>query len=192
MRPDLVAVLAMVVPGRSARLCLTADQKRAFRDRDGRIALAVVRHLVAARRSAGFLSRGAADTFPLTDAGIQRVAGRLGDQVGIKRCREMRRRLIAAGIIEAVGSYRRAYSLRVPSGFRVLLYRLAVAATATGRRVRGAPHLPASVGRGGLVKRPRWWEHPLFGTPDGLPPPGISRRVARRMRSRDEVEQSWC
>ena len=46
------------------------------------------------------------------------------------------------------------------------------------------------VGRGRTVKpRRAWrfWEHELFGTPDGRPPPGVSPARPRRMRSADEL-----
>lgn len=49
VRPNLADVLAAITPGRVVRLDLTPEQRRAFRDRDGRIALDVVRHLLGAR-----------------------------------------------------------------------------------------------------------------------------------------------
>jgi hypothetical protein len=51
-RPSLGAVLAAVAPGRTARLSLTAAQKRKLGDRDGQLALDVVRHVLGARVAA--------------------------------------------------------------------------------------------------------------------------------------------
>jgi hypothetical protein len=48
-RPNLADVLAAIRLGSVIRLSLSDEQKRAFRDTDGQIALTVVRHLLAAR-----------------------------------------------------------------------------------------------------------------------------------------------
>jgi hypothetical protein len=127
--------------------------------------------------------------FPLTDAFIAAVAARLGDRIGIKRARALRRRLEAAGVIETAGSYRPDYSSQPGAGtFRVVVWRLAAAA----RGLRRARTCRASVGSRARVKAVRWWATGLFGTHDGRPPPemrgrtGAARRK-RRWRSLDET-----
>lgn len=180
--PNLQDVLAAVFPGRVVRLALTPEQKRALRDSDGQLALDVVRHLLGARAAAA----PARDRFPLTEATFQAVALKLGRAAGIKRCRVMLRRLRDARVLERAGSYRQRYRTLGVSGYRVALYRLgAVVASLTHKR---------SVGRGRAVKggrRPRWWQHPLFGDASGRPPPGLTKRAAARMRSLDELESGW-
>lgn len=175
--PTLAEVLAAVRPGRTRRIALTNAQKSAFRDRDGTIALDVVRHLLGARHTLSSPTR-----FPLTERTFQAVARRLGHTVGIKRCRAMLRRLRAAKVLAPAGSYRTRYtSTAAPSGWCVRLVRLAVPfaplrvqrAVGTNGSVKGDPH-------------PRWWEHALFGTPDGRPPPGFSPERLARMKSHDE------
>jgi len=47
--PDLQNVLAGVLRGRVAYICLIREQKRALCDPEGRIALDVLRHLLGAR-----------------------------------------------------------------------------------------------------------------------------------------------
>jgi hypothetical protein len=88
-------------------------------------------------------------------------------------------------VLESAGSYRQRYrSSAARSGFRVPLFRLGASATAKRR---------ASVGKRTRVKRTRpvrWWAHPLFGEPNGRPPPHIGLAAARRMRSLDECFQS--
>ncbi len=84
------------------------------------------------------------------------------------------------------GSYRQPYRNRAGStGYRVPLLRL----TAPLRAALRAPHnWKRPVGKRPRVKRARWWEHVLFGTADGRPPPDIGLRRACRMRSLDELE----
>ncbi len=177
--PHLQNVLASVVRGRVARLCLTPAQAKSLRDPEGRIALDVLRHLLGARPLVP-------EHFPLTEQAFQAVANKLGYVVGQKRCRRMVKSLITSGVIRRCGHYRQPYrNSAARSGFRVGLYKL-------GRRLR-APRLATRkrpVGRPGLVKadsRLRWWQHPLFGDILGLPPPEIPRSSARRMKSLDEV-----
>ena len=164
MRPNLRDVLDAVRPGRVVRLALTREQKQALRDTDARLALNVVRHLIAARADS-LAPEHPRDTFPLTEPTFQAVALRLGTRVGIKRSRNLIRRLQAAHVIDQAGSYRQPYHVRGASGYRVKLYRLTVALSAVLRRKR-------AVGKGVQVKRdsrPHWWQHPLFGTPTGCP-----------------------
>jgi len=137
----------------------------------------VLRALLRARRATG-----QAATFPLTEDTFQAIARRLGHQVGDKRARATIKRCIALGVIEDAGSYRQTYKASASrSGFRVPLFRLRVASA----------RLQASVGKRRAVKRSRpvrWWAHPLFGEPNGRPPPHLALEAARRMRSIDEFE----
>jgi hypothetical protein len=102
-KPSLAGVLASIVPGRVARRDLEGEQKRALRDHEGPLALDVLRHLLGAR-AASVRPRSAPAPFPLTEQTFQAVATRLGHQVGIKRSRALRRRLVAAGVIREGGS----------------------------------------------------------------------------------------
>jgi hypothetical protein len=173
----LEQVLANIVPGRGQRLRLNEKQRRGLKDRDGRIALQVLRALLRARRATG-----QAATFPLTEDALQAIAAKLGHKVGDKRARAIIKRCAALGVTEDAGSYRQTYKASASrSGFRVPLFRLRVASA----------RLQASVGKRPLVKRSkavRWWAHPLFGEPNGRPPPQLGLRAASRMRSIDELE----
>ena len=80
-KPNLADVLAAFTPGCATRLTLSAEQKHALRDRDGQLALDVVRHLLGARAAVT-----ASGSFPLTEATFQTIARKLGQRVGIKRC----------------------------------------------------------------------------------------------------------
>jgi hypothetical protein len=180
--PRIGDVLAGVVTGRVACVCLTPEQKRALRDPDGRIAVDVLRHLLGARPLTP-------ERFPLTEQAFQGVARRLGYVLGQKRCRRMVKRLLASSVIVRCGHYRQPYrSSAARSGFHVRLYKL-------GRQLR-SPRLATRkrpVGKRVLVKADsctRWWQHPLFGDILGLPPPEIPRLWARRMKSLDEVFQA--
>jgi hypothetical protein len=188
-KPTLADVLASVQTGRTIPLSLTPTQKSAFRDRDGRLALSVLRHLLGAR-AISVRPSTPRDLFPLTEATFQAIARRLGYRVGIKRSRQLLRRLTAAGVIASSGSYRQRYRNGPGStGFRVTLYRLKALvgfSSASSSRKR-------AVGRHSAVKRNphlRWWHHPLFGTPDGRPPPELTPRQ-RRLRSADERCATW-
>lgn len=176
--PHLEAVLARVVRGRVAYLVLSPEQKRALRDRDGQRALDVLRHLLGARGAIG-----APERFPLTEQAFQAVARRLGHELGQKRCRRLIARLKAAQVIAGSGQYRQPYRRSAArSGRKVVLHRLA-------RRLRPATR-KRPVGKRSAVKRrrrPRWWEHPLFGDLLQRPPPELPRAVAARMRSLDEL-----
>jgi hypothetical protein len=182
MSASLGDVLGAVVPGRVTRLSLTPEQRASLRDRDAQLGLDVLRHLLGARSA---ITATPGDRFPLTEATFQAVARKLGHEIGIKRSRAVLHRLVQVDVILPSGSYRQAYRRQGVSGFRVKL-RIG-AALAPLRRKR-------PVGRGGAVKAAgptRWWQHPLFGTLDGRPPPGYSRAQLRRMRSADEREPTW-
>jgi hypothetical protein len=175
--PPLEQVLANIVRGRGQRLRLSEKQRRELVDRDGRIALQVLRALRRARRTLGM-----AETFPLSEDAFQAIAQRLGHKVGDKRARAIIKRCVSLGVTESAGHYRQTYKASASrSGFRVPLFRLRV----TSAKCR------ASVGKRTSVKRSkavRWWAHPLFGEPNGRPPPQLGLRAAARMRSIDELE----
>jgi hypothetical protein len=177
--PSLEQVLANVRLGRVGYVATTPAQRRQLRDPDGRIALAVLNHLLGARPMTP-------ERFPLTEQAFQAVASRLGYVVGQKRCRTMIRRLLAAGVIGEAGQYRQPYrNTAARSGFCVRLFKL-------GRRLRQprSYRRKRPVGTRAAVKpvfRARWWQHPLFGDLLGLPPPHLPNRPARRMHSLDEV-----
>jgi hypothetical protein len=179
--PPLEQLLANVVRGRVAYLCLTPAQKRQFYDRDGKLALDVLRHLLGARAD----HRG---RFPLTEGGFQAVARRLGHEVGQKRSRALVKRLRAAGVTVGAGQYRQPYrDSGIRSGFRVALHRLGRLAARPVSKAKRPVGTPRSVKS---KIQPRWWRHPLFGDICGLPPPEIPRPTLRRMRSLDECFQS--
>jgi hypothetical protein len=118
--PNLLDVLAAVVPGRVARLNLTAEQKQAFRDHDGRVGLDVVRHLEGARIHLGCQP----GRFSLTEGAFQATARKLGHEIGQKRCRAVIHRLTTE-ILSPAGSYRQKYkNTGTRSGYRVKVYRL--------------------------------------------------------------------
>jgi hypothetical protein len=175
----LERVLGDVRRGKVAYLSLTAAQKRAFREPDGAVALDVVRHLLGARPATP-------KRFPLTEGAFQAVARKLGHEVAQKRCRHLIALLRDTGVIETAGHYRQPYrNSAARSGFCVLLFCRGCALRSV--RVRGAKR-QRPVGKGAPVKRNsrlRWWQHPLFGDPQGLPPPP----ELRRMKSLDEVFQ---
>jgi hypothetical protein len=192
--PNLEDVLAAIVRGRVARLRLDDAQKHALRDRDGQLALDVVRHLLGARHASVHPGEPPAP-FPLTEHCFAAVARALGRPAGIKRSRVLLRRLLAEGVLERAGLYRQAYrDAAGASGYRVPLYRLAAGAWGIARRLCGPPGLKRAVGRRAPVKRVpkrRWWQHELFGTPDGRPPPQLTRRQRRMWKSPDERMGTW-
>jgi hypothetical protein len=76
-KPLLDDVLANVTPGRSHRLHLSAEQKRALSDRDGRLARQALCALLRARERA-VAPRPPRDEFPLTEDALQAIAHKLG------------------------------------------------------------------------------------------------------------------
>ena len=164
------AVIAAVVLGRVVRLTLTSEQKRMLRDREGQLALHLLRHALAARAAACAPQTPPAD-FPFTTDFVHDLARTLDQPIGTKRARDLRRRLtdrlLAAHVIEHYGSYRQPDAYKAGDGtHRVTLYRLAVSVPGHVRaRKRRAPGTTsASVGSGRAVKP--WWKHPLFGFGD--------------------------
>jgi hypothetical protein len=177
----LEQVLGDVRRGRVAYLVLTREQNRALRDREGAIALNVLRHLLGARPMVP-------EGFPLTEGAFQAVAHRLGYAVGGKRCRKMIKRLRDAGVVGRAGQYRQPYrNSAVRSGFCVALHKLG-ARLRVARLTRRKHPVGSRVGVKGNP-RPRWWQHALFGDYWGRPPPEIPRLRLRRMTSLDEVFQ---
>jgi hypothetical protein len=198
VRPGLAAVLAAVTPGRTARLNLTELQKRSLGDSDGQLALDVLRHLLGARAAAAG-ETAPPIAFPLTEATFQAIARRRGRAVGIKRIRALLRRLVVVGVIEPTGSYRQAYRNSAgSSGYRVVLYTTgpgvlkAIVGTLAGRSARLRFQRPVGNVRAvKAYKRRRWWQHELFGTLDGRPPPGLTAKQRQRLHSADELEYTW-
>jgi hypothetical protein len=95
-----------------------------------------------------------------------------------------------------VGSYRGAYRVLQPSGFRVPMYRISGAVHTRSRlpssarpvrRPRSATAKASVAGSPSVKGQPwwgqPWWRHPLFGNPDGLPPPCVSETLLRRWKS---------
>lgn len=147
-------MLAAFRPGRVVSFELTREQKQALRDVDGKIALDVLRHLLGARQALK-----APERFPLTEQTIQAFRRKLGHKVGQKRCRELRRRLEAAGVIPTSGRYRQPYrNSAARSGFCVRLFKLP-------SRLPFLRQVKHPVGKRRPVKRRdglRWWQHPAL------------------------------
>src|SRR6266566_1514670 len=101
--PPLERVLANVVPGRDQRLRLSERQRRGLGDRDGRIALQVLRALVRARKATrnAPVKGSPAEPFPLTEDAFQAVARRLGHHVGDKRTRAVIKRCVSLKVLES-------------------------------------------------------------------------------------------
>jgi hypothetical protein len=196
VKPNFADVLAAVQRGRVVRLSLDADQKAAFRDPDGQLALSVLRHALAARVTS-VSPNAPPEPFPLVPHFIQAVARKLDLPIGEKRARVLRRRLIDAHIIEPSAAYRQPYPNTAGDGAHFIqLYRLAVSVAGyVRRRACCAPRkVQASVGRGVAVKpvtKRRYWQHGWFGDADGEPPPQLSRRQRRTWKSADERMATW-
>lgn len=107
-------------------------------------------------------------TFPLT-AGFMQTAAKqwFGLEMGRARAGRAVARLAAAKRVSQVGRYKGKRH-----GFWVALY------TSSG------PEAPvtSSVLRNSVVKPRSWWQHPLFGNPDGSPPLGASEEQLARWR----------
>jgi hypothetical protein len=117
------------------------------------------------------------DTMPLTVGFMQAVCKQgFGVKVGRARASAMISHLQSTSRITLVGRYRGK-----KHGFWVGIYRLApvIVSVARNSRVKGRP----------------WWQHPLFGTPDGKPPPGTSKRQRKWWRDPRfliaEKERAW-
>jgi hypothetical protein len=103
-------------------------------------------------------------------------------------------------VIVPAGAYREEHHKLETGGYYVRLYRVTGAVHVRGRlpssarrvrrgrlpssarRVRRARSATATASVAGSrsVKGRGWWCHPLFGNPDGLPPPCVSKTLLRR------------
>ena len=181
----LAKVLACVRFGQTAYVCLSDEQRRALDSDEGRMALSIALHFVAART----LAPGVQRSFPYTAECVRRVGRRIGLDVTPWQARRLRD--LALVLFTETGSYMRGFTPTDPRpGFRVRLYRLAIPFTT--RRPAG---LPAASTRSSGEERQNvkqvkrgWWTHRLFGTPDQRPPPLSPRR---RQRSLDESMSRW-
>jgi hypothetical protein len=90
-------------------------------------------------------------------------------------------------VIVPTGAYREEHHKLETGGYYVRLYRVTGAVHVRGRlpssarptrRPRSAT-AKASVAGSRSVKGRGWWRHPLFGNPDGLPPPHVSVKRLR-------------
>lgn len=178
------AVLRLVRPGLTATINLRDFQRVALSNPEGFVALSLLGHLLAVRYCLRLFGE-----FPFAPSFVERLSYRAGTPLGRNAARRVVRQLRDAGVIVLVGSYRGAYRVLQPSGFQVPMYRVAGAVHVRGRlpssaRPRRRPRsakAKASVAGPPSVKGQGWWCHPLFGNPDGLPPPHV----------RDEVIQRW-
>lgn len=122
------------------------------------------------------------EEFPLTGGWVQRLSRRLGHPVGEHRALRIISLLIEQKVVVPAGSYRRAYHLRQPSGWRVRLFKLPPTT-----RHKASVRRPRIVKR---VSRQNWWADPLCGNPDQRPPPKLRRLVAVGWGGRIEYE-AW-
>jgi hypothetical protein len=172
-----LGVLVHVRKGNTARVACPQEHRRAFLDRDGRLALEGLRHALGARP---------AETralFPFTAGFLQAVLRRLGHNVGLKRCYEMVHRLADAEAISPEASYREAYRDRPGGGTHLVV--LWTAPTLQARVVAPGKN-PLSVGTDRAVKRESapwaWCRYGLFADYEGLPPPHLPPPQAKRLR----------
>jgi hypothetical protein len=186
---DADAVLRLVSPGRTAIINLRPYQRVALADAEGVLAVSLLSHLLAVRPALGLHG-----DFPFTPDFVVRLAKRAGVEVGRNASRRVVSRLAEAEVLIAAGSYRAAYLLLQPSGFRVPLWRVGPAAHVPGlrssakplKRLRSATD-QASVAGPRQVKR--WWRDPLTGNPDGRPPPCVPRDVRNRWASASHLRE---
>lgn len=181
-------MLPLVRPGRNVRLLLSDEQKRATRDPDGLLLRRVLRALLQARHEA-IDPRWRGTSFPLTAFAFQAVARRLGIHPcpGIKHSRALIRRGKKCGLLQDAGSYKAGWPIR-----RVPTYWLGARIVGLGRgrrtnSLRQTPFQPTR-GRSQAVKRRKalnCWGHVLFGLPNGRPPPELSERQVKKMKSED-------
>lgn len=122
-----------------------------------------------------FLTTLRRGTMPVTVGFVQRRTGMAEHQA-----RRIRNDLVRRRLLIPVGKYRGR-----KHGFWVTLYRV-VQPEASGT---------SSVRRSARVKAQPWWRHPLFGTPDGKPPPDTTKKQRKRWRSATfrayEMEREW-
>ena len=137
-------VLDAVRPGDVVLIPLEPEQRKQLSDDEGRLALSLLQHTLAARPDPSA-------RLPFAGGFVQRVSRMLGQAVGEHKALRIVRRLTEAGVLSPAGSYRQAYNTRQPSGFRVRLFRLRTLLRNTKSSVRRAS-----------PRRP-WWTHPLFG-----------------------------
>ena len=151
-------------------------------DEEGRLGLSCVQHLVWARDRAG----ASAETLcPITEETMRLVAAKLGEVITIKTCRRLLRRLVEAGVIERVGSYRQAYATGpVFKGYHVPLFRVFRAVYGSLRSTQRPVGTPTRVKR---RKRRLSWYETFLGSVDGRPPPGLGKQAARRMKTLDDL-----
>jgi len=100
---------------------------------------------------------------PVTVSFVQARTGMAEHQA-----RRIRNELVERGALVPVGKYQGR-----KHGFWITIYRV----------VQPAASVTSSVRRTRVVKRSPWWQHPIFGTPDGKPPPGTSNRQRKWWRS---------
>jgi hypothetical protein len=189
------AVLKLVRPGRTAIITLTEGQRVALHDPDGLRALSLLAHLLAVRDPLD-----PDGEFPLTEKFVLRLSKRAGSEVGRNAARRVITRLRDAGVLVPAGSYRAAYTVVQPSGFRVPLWRLGPdVRVTTGRRSSANPPRrfrsatdQASVAGPRSRKPQPWWRHGLFGNPVGVPPVGVRDDVLRRWRSAKHFSAETC
>jgi hypothetical protein len=121
------------------------------------------------------------DVRPLTAGFLrQQIWHSFRVRIGEHRAEALVRYLRTVRRIVEVGSYKAKRH-----GFRVTIYRL----------MQPAGSVTSSVRKNSRVKPRAWWQHPLFGTPDGKPPPGTTKKQRKRWRSglfrAYERERAW-
>jgi hypothetical protein len=183
--------------GAKAILNLTPDQREALsRDDEACAVLMVISHLLHARDAAG--EHG---PVPITEGWMLSLARRLGVPLGRNASRRGMKHIASLGVIAPAGVYRQGYRIATPGGHKVPMWSIQVPvwirttylghAFRTGGRDR-RPCGPASVATWRSVKSKPWWEHGVFGNPDGLPPVGLSPSLRKRWRPRrDRWPREW-
>jgi hypothetical protein len=199
--PTLDDVVRFARAGRGVRLHIPDNvaQELKRHGRDAEILKRVVRALIRARDDAITYNRARdkarrrqpaspPETMPMTEEAFLRVARRIGDPVSQKKGRRLIHVAVESGLLVRHGHYTsRRWRFNVPT-FRLGCRVAGRGHAASFDAVRGAASHTA-LGVVGAVKplsARRWWLHPLFGTPDGLPPPSLSAKDLDRWRSHDE------
>jgi hypothetical protein len=106
------------------------------------------------------------DRRPLTVGFMQTVAAAIGHKVGEHRAARMVNHLKATKRITQVGRYQAK-----THGYYVAIYRL-------------HSYVVSSIRRNSPVKRLGWWQHGLFGNPDGEKPLFAAKKDLRRWKSK--------